>query len=343
MAQGPTGGGGAEFVRRIVNDPKSVPDVVRLQGYLGASSEEGHERLYLSADLSSYVEIPKDAILHQMDVPAAQDPHGAVVLWVKKDAALQYKMAPGPTALAHYFAGALAGAGGGAPPAGAALPAGAPIAPSIAMPGCTPLYTRLPADCLQTQPNACTILVAQCGGPTLACPTHQPTCLPVCTQIPACQHTHVGQASCAPVCTVHTCAGHATCAPVCTVHTCVGHATCAPILCSALCTHPPACHPTLPPACHPTLPPACHPTLPPVCHPTLPPACHQTLPAVCHPSLAVVCHPTLPAVCQQSAVIVCHPTLVCPLATAPACPPPQSIACGSIACGVGGVGPGGVM
>ena len=36
-----------------------------LTGYLGASSEEGHERLYLSPDLSNYVEIPEAAILHR--------------------------------------------------------------------------------------------------------------------------------------------------------------------------------------------------------------------------------------------------------------------------------------
>ncbi len=338
MAQGSTGGGGAEFVRRIVNDPKSVPDVVRLEGYLGASSEDGHERLYLSADLSSYVEIPKDAILHQMDVPAAHDPHGAVVVWVKKDAALQYKMAPGPTALAHYFAGAVAA---GAAAGGAAAPGALPLPVSIGV--------------------ACTALPAACPPPTPACPTHHPTCLPICTHIPACQHTQIGQASCAPICTVHTCAGHATCAPVCTVQTCAGHLTCAPVCtvhtcavqatCSPVCTvHTCAGHATCAPACtvHTCVGQAtCAPI---VC--THPPACPAPTPAcshlvMCHPTLPVVCHQTLPAVCVQSAVVVCHPTLACPVASVPVCPPPQSIACGSIACGSiacgGGLGAGGIM
>src|SRR6516164_1304374 len=97
----------ADFVRSIVTDPKNVPDVMRLYGYPGASSEEGHERLYLSPDLTNYVEIPANAILHRMAVPADQDPHGAVCLWVKKDAALVYKMAPAAQAMAHYFGGAI--------------------------------------------------------------------------------------------------------------------------------------------------------------------------------------------------------------------------------------------
>src|SRR5271154_1564907 len=92
--QHPAGEGATQFVRHIVTDPKNVPDVMLLTGYLGASSEDGHERLYLSPDLTNYVEIPKAAILHQEALPTEQDAHGGVTVWVKKDAALQYKMAP---------------------------------------------------------------------------------------------------------------------------------------------------------------------------------------------------------------------------------------------------------
>ena len=63
----PSGTGGSHdspFVRAIVKDPANVPDVMQLYGYGGASSEEGHDRLYLSPDLSAYVEVPRAAILH---------------------------------------------------------------------------------------------------------------------------------------------------------------------------------------------------------------------------------------------------------------------------------------
>jgi hypothetical protein len=67
MPQAPrqTGEGAADFIRHIVTDPKNVPDVTLLSGYLGASSEEAHERRYLSPDLTNYVEIPQAAILHR--------------------------------------------------------------------------------------------------------------------------------------------------------------------------------------------------------------------------------------------------------------------------------------
>ena len=108
MAQAPRSPDGNDnFIRHIVTDPKNVPDVMLLTGYLGASSEEAHERLYLSADLTNYVEIPNTAILHQAPLPKEQDAHGGVTLWVRKDAALQYKMSPAAQALANYFAGAI--------------------------------------------------------------------------------------------------------------------------------------------------------------------------------------------------------------------------------------------
>lgn len=112
MAQPPrAAGNGDNFVRQVVADPKNVPDVMLLYGYLGASSEEGHERLYLSPDLSSYVEVPTGSILHRAQSAADQDPLGGVTLWVRKDAALKYKMAPAAQAaqraLAAYFAGAI--------------------------------------------------------------------------------------------------------------------------------------------------------------------------------------------------------------------------------------------
>src|SRR5215469_9040169 len=88
----------ADFVRQIVADPKNVPDLMLLYGYLGASSEEGHERLYLSPDLSNFVEIPEKAVLHRAQAAKEQDPNGGVTLWVRKDAKLNYKMAPAQAA-----------------------------------------------------------------------------------------------------------------------------------------------------------------------------------------------------------------------------------------------------
>ena len=251
MAQAPRPtGNGSDFVRKIVADPKNVPDVMLLYGYLGASSEEGHERVYLSPDLGNFVEVPEKAILHRAQAAKEQDPNGGVTLWVKKDAKLSYKMAPAQAAaqqaLAYYFAGAIqAGAGGPAPipPRTPALQCGPQTLPDALCPN-----TNLPpcpthaATCVATCHATCAHLCTQVA----PCPTHVATCAATChaTCVATCQATCVAtcHATCAPACThvapcpthVATCAPNATCVPGCPTHP--PHVTCAPI-----CTHVTPC------------------------------------------------------------------------------------------------------
>jgi hypothetical protein len=111
----------ADFVAKIVKDPKQPPDTLVLTGYLGTSSEEGHTRLYFDKSLSSYVEIPNDAILHTQDIVADQGGLGGTYVWIKRDAELIYgpagsqrprgKFLEGPIMQAHLQGAAVGGAG----------------------------------------------------------------------------------------------------------------------------------------------------------------------------------------------------------------------------------------
>jgi len=169
MAQAPRSPDGNDnFIRHVVTDPKNVPDVMVLTGYLGDSSEEGYDRLYDSVDCSRWAEIPKTAILHQAPLPKEQDAHGGVTVWVKKDAALQYKMAPAAQALANYFAGA--------------IQAGAQGAPGVA-----------------ARPH---VTIGACGHVTQHCPTVNCS-LHCATEITPCINTHANTCYC-PV--THGCA-----------------------------------------------------------------------------------------------------------------------------------------
>lgn len=77
----------ADFVSKIVKDPKQPPNTILLRGYLGASSDEGYTRLYLDPQLSDYVEIPDDAILNTQDIPSSdQSPLGGTYVWIQRDA-----------------------------------------------------------------------------------------------------------------------------------------------------------------------------------------------------------------------------------------------------------------
>jgi hypothetical protein len=101
---------GAEFVDKIVTDPNNVPDLMIIVGIPGKSSKDGYDRVYTDEALQNHVEVPTDDIVHRMPVPKAQNPFGFVVNWVKRGAALEYKMGPAARELASYFAGAIAGA-----------------------------------------------------------------------------------------------------------------------------------------------------------------------------------------------------------------------------------------
>src|SRR2546426_490216 len=83
-----TGESRATFVSKLVSDPKQPPDTLLLTGFLGASSDEGHTRLYFDAQLADYVEIPNEAILYQQELSHDQSQLGGSYVWVKRDATL---------------------------------------------------------------------------------------------------------------------------------------------------------------------------------------------------------------------------------------------------------------
>ena len=121
---------------RLAPDPKNPPDLTLLQGWLGASSEDGHRRLYLDPELSNSLEIPEDAIVHTQEIPRDQNPLGGEWVWIKADAAV--KQGPGlERQYARFLRGQIqqdyfAGAGGAAAAGGGMV--GAPNPAALAYP-----------------------------------------------------------------------------------------------------------------------------------------------------------------------------------------------------------------
>jgi hypothetical protein len=106
MAERKSPAGSADFVAKIVNDPKNPPQTLLLKGFLGASSEEGHTRIYFDASLAAYAEIPDDAILHTMDDPA-QDGLAATSVWIKREAQLIFGPAGSSRPRGTFLEGAI--------------------------------------------------------------------------------------------------------------------------------------------------------------------------------------------------------------------------------------------
>jgi hypothetical protein len=211
----------ADFVGKIVKDPKSPPDTILLTGYLGKSSEEGHTRLYFDPELKTYVEIPNDAILHSQQIPQEQSGLGGSNVWIASDAEVIHgKVGPSRTK-AKFFQGpigaaaAAAGGGGVAGPGGGAgnsvLPAcvvtdaSVCVCPGTILAGDCPTVIQCPPPTLQwtqcvTPLHGCPppTQITQCPTPLHGCPTPPALCIPThvftqChTPLHGCATQHVG-------------------------------------------------------------------------------------------------------------------------------------------------------
>ncbi len=106
-----------DLVFHIVKNPQEPPEAFLLMGFAGRSAQEGHTRLYLDLLLSSFVELPDDAILHVVEIPASQSPLGGHYVWVRRDEELVQQVRDSyqkMTQVQQDFVAALQPGGGGA-------------------------------------------------------------------------------------------------------------------------------------------------------------------------------------------------------------------------------------
>jgi hypothetical protein len=96
------------IVEQIVADPAAPPDAVVLTGFPGASDREGHRRLYLTPELSSYVDIAEADVLHEEELPREQSPLEAHVLWVRGGATLRQSERSSRDVQAEFLQGPVA-------------------------------------------------------------------------------------------------------------------------------------------------------------------------------------------------------------------------------------------
>jgi hypothetical protein len=78
----------ADFVEKVVSDPAAPPAVWLLAGYPGRSAREGQMRLYLSPDLSAWIDVPEEAVVHTEEIPTQLAWPPCIVAWVRQDAHL---------------------------------------------------------------------------------------------------------------------------------------------------------------------------------------------------------------------------------------------------------------
>lgn len=79
-----------DWVGTVRPDPRNTDQLTVLQGYLGASSEPGHIRVYTDESLNDFVEVPEEAIVHSVKLTPAESPLGGSKLWLRADAVLTF-------------------------------------------------------------------------------------------------------------------------------------------------------------------------------------------------------------------------------------------------------------
>jgi len=94
-----------QFTSRVVPDPKNPGDALLITGFLGASSEPEHTRIYFDASLTRYVDAATSDILHTEPLPKEQSPLGGSYIWLKRDAEVLFGKAGTDRAKAKFFEG----------------------------------------------------------------------------------------------------------------------------------------------------------------------------------------------------------------------------------------------
>lgn len=302
-----------------------------LTGYLGASSEANHTRLYFDAALSNYVEIPDDAILHTQDISTDASSLAGTNVWIKKDAVLTHGKVGTQRTKAKFLEGAIVNNFMKA----AAFPQEGGIDNTVAF--CPQTFADLPCG-FTTVPIACTILDI----PTQQqyCPTRW-HCPPPPT--PNCPTRHPPFICHTRICNIGMAAAQLEAQPLGIT---LGQCITVPPQCPGI-THQPVCVTQTCTVNQPFCPtthtsPLCPTLTSPVCgYTSAGPVCHTHTPA-CFPTLGIVCTTHTPPCITQHGP--CHTHLfICPPITQVGCPLPTHNcpsfgACPSIACGFGGGG-----
>ena len=302
------------LVEALNPDPTKPPRrTVKLFGLPGPSPDAKQTRLWLDTDLSSYVDVPNDAILHSRTLP---DDAGTV-LWVAADAQLTHGSVTSHETQASFLTGDIASSHlGGTPGPGGPIAQGflPPTAPPICPSGFAPCQSHT-GPCVSLQICMSETMPPTHCGPCLShvtCPSRMPCVTETCPP------SHLGPCHSSPI--------------ACPPQTVMG-----PCLASWIWVCQPTfvgCAPSVHTVCPPSTQTHCPPSVHTIC-PT-PPVSFDLCP---RPSALQMMCPT------PSAVDGC-PSIagdVCPRPSAQfVCPTPSAVGgCPSVACGgqAGGGGP----
>jgi hypothetical protein len=98
-----------DFIAKAVPDPKNSGGTQLVSGFIGASPEPEHTRIYWDASLSTYVDVKTADIFHSEPLPKEQSPLGGSYIWLKRDGQVSFGSAAGQSQKGKFFEGAAHG------------------------------------------------------------------------------------------------------------------------------------------------------------------------------------------------------------------------------------------
>jgi hypothetical protein len=163
------------FIAKVVSDPAKPPETLLIQGFLGASSEPDHTRVYADVTLDSYVDVANADIIHMEPLPKEQSPMGGSYLWIKKSADVLPGSGEPERKGAKFLEGPIAAQAAGGPGGGAAQPITVPVPvchPTILVQACPSILVH---QCLPSADHRCLSIQLPCPTSIQAhCPTPSP-------------------------------------------------------------------------------------------------------------------------------------------------------------------------
>jgi len=93
------------LVESLMPDPSQHAGAMAIVGFLGRSPRSGYWRLYMSPELSDYVEFGEADVVHTLPLSTQQSPLGGTSVWLKRDTELVYTRTVSLKAQAEFLQG----------------------------------------------------------------------------------------------------------------------------------------------------------------------------------------------------------------------------------------------
>jgi hypothetical protein len=82
------------LIKELVGDPKQIPNLIVLVGFLGRNTREdeeddGYLRLYLTPTLNDYITFKRDDLVYHRPLSPERSPAGGSIVWLNRDATVR--------------------------------------------------------------------------------------------------------------------------------------------------------------------------------------------------------------------------------------------------------------